>query len=291
MLSHERALGDFVTSATGHPFRLAGSRPLGGGCIHDARQISGEDGRSYFVKENTASLLPSFEAEAYALERMAETETIRVPRPVGAAEVAGRAVLVLEFLPIGGRGDWYQMGCELACMHQSQSGSFGWPTDNWIGSSPQKNGESADWVPFYRERRLLPQIEWARQKGLRLNEAERLMENLEGFFTSYDPLPSLLHGDLWAGNAGFLTDGTPVLYDPAAYFGDREADLALTELFGGFPKAFHEGYDATWERDPGYSRRRDLYNLYHVLNHYNLFGGGYGSQAESMVHSLLRGVS
>jgi len=286
----DRDLSEWISQATGKRFRLSASHSLGGGCIHDARRISGEDGRDFFLKVNDESLLSSFEAEAFSLERIAETGTLRVPSPIGAFASSGKARLVLEFLPMGGKGEWHQMGRRLALMHQSRHTAFGWPADNWIGPSPQKNSPSEDWVGFYRENRLRPQMEWARGKGLDLADAESLLDALPAFFTSYHPVPSLLHGDLWAGNASFLTDGTPVIYDPAAYYGDREADLALTELFGGYPAAFYQGYDAVWPRDKGYGLRRDLYNLYHVLNHYNLFGGGYGSQSESMTSALLRRI-
>jgi protein-ribulosamine 3-kinase len=292
MDSLQSAISERISEATGKAFRVTGSRALGGGCIHDARCLTGEDGRTFFIKQNKVDLLASFEAEALALRVMAESGTIRVPEPVGALAVEGKAVLILEYLPIGSasRRDWHALGHDLARLHQCTQETFGWPEDNWIGSSPQLNRQDPDWIAFYRNCRLVPQAEWARRNGLRLKGAEKLMEFLPSLFSNYKPMPSLLHGDLWAGNADFLEDGSPVVYDPASYYGDREADMALTELFGGFTEAFYDGYAKTWPLDPGYRIRRNLYNLYHVLNHFNIFGGGYGQQAESMIRSLLSEV-
>ena len=280
-----------IGKATGQPFTQVDSTGIGGGCIHAASCVIGEDGRRFFVKKNRVHLLESFKAEAYALGKMAETRTIRVPEPVGTCEDGESAVLLLEYLPMGGsaKGDWTLMGRQLAQLHRSTGEQFGWPHDNWIGSTPQYNEPSDNWAQFYADRRLRPQIDWARERGLRLARAEDLLETLDAFFTDYQPAPSLLHGDLWAGNADFLEDGTPVVFDPAAYHGDREADLALTELFGGYPHAFYRGYEEEWPLHAGYRVRRPLYLLYHVLNHFNLFGGGYGSQAESLINDVLDG--
>jgi fructosamine-3-kinase len=278
-----------IGEATGQAFEIASESAIGGGCIHDAACVSGVDGRQFFVKRNHESLLYSFEAEAFALRAMAKTATIRVPQPVGTGSGAGHAVLVLEFLPMGGgrSGDWHAMGKQLARLHRTQSDAHGWPHDNWIGSTPQPNTRNTDWIAFYIECRLRPQVGWARKKGLRLARAGELESALPGLFAGYHPVPSLLHGDLWAGNADFMVDGTPVVFDPAAYYGDREADLAMTEMFGGFPAQFYQGYNDEWPLDPGYRVRKQLYLLYHTLNHYNLFGGGYGSQAEAIIRRLL----
>jgi fructosamine-3-kinase len=167
----------------------------------------------------------------------------------------------------------------LAKLHRTTSARFGWESDNWIGLAPQKNGWSDDWAGFFLERRLRPQAEWAAAKGFRiaLPDVTRLL--------GHRPEPSLLHGDLWSGNAGFTREG-PVLFDPAVYYGDREADLAMTELFGGFPREFYAAYAAEFPLVPGYEARRDAYNLYHVLNHLNLFGAGYLAQAQTLLARL-----
>jgi fructosamine-3-kinase len=188
-------------------------------------------------------------------------------------------------------GAWESMGQQLARMHRCTSDKHGWPHDNWIGSMPQINTAVPDWIEFYTKSRLQPQVEWARQKHLSLKDVDHLIKALPELYNQYNPAPSLLHGDLWAGNAGFLSDGTPAVFDPASYHGDREADLAMTEMFGGYPREFYKGYNAEWPLDPGYQTRKHLHLLYHTLNHYNLFGGGYGTQAQSVIRQLITSLS
>jgi fructosamine-3-kinase len=181
--------------------------------------------------------------------------------------------LILEHLRLGARADWASLARMLAKVHATTSDRFGWATDNWIGLAPQQNGWSEDWASFFFETRLGPQ---ARRAGLQLPDLRKLLEG-------HRPKASLLHGDLWSGNAGFTPHG-PVIFDPAVYYGDREADLAMTELFGGFPPAFYEAYGPLPD---GYRVRKHLYNLYHLLNHLNLFGSGYRAQVEATL-GLLR---
>ena len=282
-------LEETLSRETGRSYRISSSRSLSGGCIHDARRLEGADGRTFFVKLNHREHLPGFEAEAFALAQIAATRTLRVPRPIATCADEDIAALVLENLPLehSRNPDWARLGRELAQLHRCTGKDFGWPRDNWIGSSPQKNKWHQSWPEFYADCRLRPQITWAREKGLRLARGDQLLEALPCFFQDAQTLPSLLHGDLWSGNAAFLEDGTPVVFDPASSYGDRETDLAMTEMFGGFPPAFYSAYRAEWPLNEGYSRRRDLYLLYHVLNHYLIFGGSYGTQAERIVDQLL----
>ncbi len=292
MNSFNKDVENLITKATGESFSLADKSGIGGGCIHIASLISGTDGRTFFLKQNSADHIAGFEAEAHALEVMAAANSIRVPQPIGCGVSGRQAFLVMEYLSMGGRnGDWNAMGQQLARMHRNIVDSFGWDADNFIGSSPQLNGWSDSWIEFYRDYRLHPQMKWARKRGLGLANGNALLDSLQDFFESYSPQPSLLHGDLWAGNASFLEDGSPVIFDPAAYYGDREADLAMTEMFGGFTSAFYDGYNREWPLDPGYRIRKPLYILYHELNHYNLFGGGYGYQAESTISRLLNSLA
>ncbi|MCC5808274.1 MAG: fructosamine kinase family protein [Opitutales bacterium] len=267
-----------------------GTSPLAGGCIHNASRLETSAG-TFFVKRNTAHCLEQFEAEAESLRAMAATGTIRVPRPILAAEAGGGANLVLEYIEFGsGGGDAARrMGRELAQLHAVPQESFGWTRDNFIGPTPQPNPPVDDWPSFFRDHRLGWQFELLAKQGVQFRRAEALLERLDRFFEDEPPQPSLLHGDLWGGNAGYAADGTPVVFDPAAYRGHDEADLAMTELFGGFPAAFYEGYHAVRPKRAGYHRRRELYNLYHILNHALLFGGGYAAQAESMIDRLARG--
>lgn len=281
------ALAASLSEARGRPFAVAERSSLGGGCINRAYRVVGTDGSRYFVKANEAAALAMFEAEAAALGEIAATETIRVPTPVACGAAGREAYLVLEYIDLGGRGDPTAMGRQLAALHRHTAGRFGWHRDNTIGSTAQENAWAEDWTEFYRERRLRPQLALAARRGHPLARAEPLLEQLPRFFETYRPTPSLLHGDLWGGNAAYDAAGQPVVFDPASYYGDRETDLAMTELFGGFGSAFHGAYDEAWERDPGYVRRRPLYHLYHILNHANLFGGGYIAQAQAMVDALV----
>jgi len=195
----------------------------------------------------------------------------------------------MEYIPLGGKDSGLKLGQQLAAMHRKSWDKFGWFRDNTIGSTPQPNTPTDNWVEFYREHRLRFQLDLAADNGGNrlLDQGEHLMGSLDAFFPDYDPLPSLLHGDLWGGNYSTDRDGNPVIFDPATYYGDREADIAMTELFGGFPNDFYSTYNQAWPLDAGYSTRKTLYNLYHVINHFNLFGGGYLSQADHMISDLL----
>ncbi len=189
-----------------------------------------------------------------------------------------------------GNGDYAALGRALALVHSVRGEFFGWRWDNYIGTTPQLNRRSSSWSDFWREARLRPQLELGRRNGLNaslLTKGERLVEAVPRVLSGHVPMASLLHGDLWCGNAGCLAGGVPVFFDPAVYWGDRETDLAMTELFGGFPPAFYSAYAEAAPLDAGYAARKPLYNLYHVLNHANLFGGGYASQAERMIDGLL----
>jgi fructosamine-3-kinase len=277
-----------ISEATGIPFEAARPQALSGGCINRALQL--DDGkRRFFVKLNQASRLDMFEAEADGLREIEQSATLRVPRVICSGITDSDAYLVLEYVEMGRGGDSARAGEQLARMHRVSSERFGWWRDNHIGATPQPNAQRSDWVDFWREQRLGFQLTLAHQKGggdkLR-QRGERLLEQLPALL-DHAPQPSLLHGDLWGGNMGFDLEGDPVTFDPAVYYGDREADLAMTELFGGFDSRFYAAYEESWPLDPGYPTRKTLYNLYHILNHFNLFGGGYGGQALGMIDRLL----
>jgi fructosamine-3-kinase len=283
-----------IGQAAGRPFVIEQRRVVGGGCINITEVLEG-GGQKYFVKRNDASRLDMFQAEAAGLQEIADSHTLRAPRPLVHGIAAGQAFLVLEYLDLGGRAagrSEAELGHKLAAMHRATRPRYGWWRDNTIGSTPQINREESDWVTFYREHRLRFQLELAARNGAHrlLQTAEPLLEELPAFFTDYTPSASLLHGDLWGGNHGATPDGTPVVFDPAVYYGDREADLAMTELFGSFGSGFYAAYNEAWRLDPGYRVRKDLYNLYHVLNHFNLFGGGYRDQAQRLIGTLLAAV-
>lgn len=282
-------IADQISTAEGRTFHAEKRASLGGGCINESMRIEDSAGR-YFVKLNRSGMLDMFAAEADGLKQILASETLRAPRPVCWGEFGGKSYLVLEYIELGGGGSGAAFGEQLAAMHRSSQDQFGWHRDNTIGSTPQINTPSADWIGFWRERRLGFQLDLAERRGAGHGLIERgreLSERLPVFFEGYRPTPSLLHGDLWGGNYDSDRQGRPVIYDPAVYFGDRETDLAMTELFGGPGAEFYAAYDSAWSIDPGYSVRKELYNLYHILNHYNLFGGGYAAQAERMVSRLL----
>ncbi|WP_047396995.1 fructosamine kinase family protein [Chitinibacter sp. ZOR0017] len=289
------AIESAITAATGQPFHVKQQRSVGGGCINQALVLSDgvAGGRQYFVKLNRAALYGMFVAEAAGLAAL--SAGIRVPQPIAHGVCDGQAWLVLEYLPLSGAPDPNAMGQALAQLHRiTPTGAprFGWEMDNTIGSTPQSNRWHDSWVDFWREERLLPQFKLARQNGCDFGAAgAQLLDKIPEFFRDYTPQPSLLHGDLWGGNAAGLADGTPVIFDPACYFGDRECDLAMTELFGGFGPRFLAAYHAAWPIDAGYAQRKTLYNLYHIVNHVNLFGSGYAGQARQMIASLLRMVA
>jgi len=279
-----------ISDATHRPFSLCNSASVGGGSINEAHRLEGADGACYFLKLNEARLLPMFAAEAAGLEAIAATNTMRVPRAIAHGKSNGQSYLVLEYLELSSRGDTGQLGEQLAALHRCTANRFGFSQDNFIGTTPQPNTWKADWIDFWREHRLGFQLHLAAKNGHRgelQRLGEKLMDALPAFFAGYIPQSSLLHGDLWSGNHAFLADGTPTIFDPAVYYGDRECDLAMTELFGGYPPEFYAAYRAAYPLDAGYAVRKDLYNLYHVLNHANLFGGGYAQQAERMMRQLL----
>jgi fructosamine-3-kinase len=265
---------------------------VGGGSISRTMVVrSGQ--RRCFVKLNDARLAAMFAAEADGLAALAACPALRVPRVCGQGVSGRHAWLALEHLalaPLRGHAAGAAAGHALAAMHRITGSHFGWPRDNFIGSSPQCNAAQPTWPLFFARQRLLPQLELAkrhRQPGRLIASGERLADALPALFVDHQPQPSLLHGDLWSGNAALDDSGRLALFDPAVYWGDRETDLAMSELFGGFPDSFHAAYREAWPLTDGCAQRKLLYQLYHVLNHLNLFGGGYLQQAERMIGRLL----
>jgi fructosamine-3-kinase len=280
-----------ITAATEQVFTARSVQSLSGGDINAAFRL--QDGQSsYFVKLNHPELEAMFAAEFAGLQALAATKTLRVPTPIVFGQSETHSFLVLEYLEFGRSSTVSErlLGQQLAQLHQQAQPYFGWHRDNTIGSTLQINNQNDDWLNFWREQRLGFQLQLAAKNGYggRLQVlGERLSGELAALFSDYQPVPSLLHGDLWAGNAATDKQGKPVIFDPACYYGDREADLAMTELFGGFGSDFYAAYRDVWVLDAGYRERKLLYNLYHILNHLNLFGGGYLRQAENMIACLL----
>jgi fructosamine-3-kinase len=279
-----------ITQTTGQKFVSHDRRSVGGGCINQGHRMSDGE-RSYFVKFNRADQLAMFEAEALGLQLMREPQAIGVPEPICSGIVENSAYLVLEWIDFGrgSRQAWTEMGRQLARLHQFQKASaFGWERNNTIGSTPQINDWTANWSDFFTQHRIGYQLHLGHQNGGHFPKEETLLAVIPERLADHTPKPSIVHGDLWSGNAAIRQSGQPVIFDPATYWGDREVDLAMTELFGGFPSEFYRGYNDVFPLDSGYQSRKTLYNLYHILNHFNLFGGSYESQANRMIDQILK---
>jgi fructosamine-3-kinase len=299
-LATNAALGDALRAlidgdSEAQPTAIDAATPIGGASISRTLLV-GSGQRRCFVKLNDASLLDMFVAEADGLRALAACSALRVPRVVGHGSAGGQAYLVLEHLHLHALREGEQVaaaGRSLAALHRISGPQYGWHRDNFIGSTPQLNTGGTSWPAFFATQRLQPQLALAAAAGYRsrlITDGERLAENLATLFADHRPSASLLHGDLWSGNAAIDETGMLALFDPAVHFGDRECDLAMSELFGGFPERFYAAYREAWPVPDGYQQRRTLYQLYHVLNHLNLFGGSYLRQAEAMIASLLAEV-
>ncbi len=246
--------------------------------------------QEYFVKSNKATCSAAmFHAETESLLHLGAQSAIRVPNPIVQGDVDGIYYLVLEAMHLSESGDWEALGRGLANLHRHQSRYYGWQDDNFIGRNHQYNQKHSCWSDFWWECRLRPQLNLACESDHRVT-LEPLIEPLHdasrSVLAEHRPEASLLHGDLWRGNVGFGRRGEPVIFDPASYYGDRETDLALTCLFGGFPVSFYNAYTTAWPLPPGNEDRLHLYNLYHLLNHLNLFGGGYLSRCLSVIRKI-----
>jgi fructosamine-3-kinase len=283
-----------IAERTGIPFTPSSVSAVSGGSIHRAWHL--DDGqRHYFVKVGAGGTAPMFAAEARALQALSHAAAVRTPTVITLGSTEDQAFLVLEFLDLAPLDPQAgaRLGAALALLHRTTGDLFGWNEDNFIGATPQINAPHPSWPHFFGERRLRPQLELALRNGMEktlVAKGYAIIERVGGLFIDYQPVASLLHGDLWSGNAARCSDGAPALFDPACYYGDRETDIAMAELFGGFPTSFHVAYRAAWPLDSGYETRKPLYNLYHILNHFNLFGSAYLGQAQRMIEGLLRAL-
>jgi fructosamine-3-kinase len=285
-------IADHIAQTTGAPFEISHQGAVSGGCINQGYRLISPDQQNYFVKINQAALVEMFVAEALGLKQMAATQTIRIPRPICWGMADRASYIVLEWLEFGQStaSAWETMGRSLAAMHKAPGASqFGWERNNTIGATVQINAWSESWADFFADHRLGYQLQLAHRRGGSFPDGQQVIEGVRAILRDRTPQPSLVHGDLWSGNVAVLRSGEPVILDPATYYGDREVDLAMTELFGGFPSAFYEGYHQVFPLDDGYAQRKTIYNLYHILNHFNLFGGGYASQANRMIQQILAG--
>jgi len=288
-----------LSSIKKKPIRFVKKKAVSGGCINQAWQVTDVHNNQYFIKTNSPTLEKMFVIEAGGLKEIEQSNSIRTPQVLIHGSNPEFSYLVLEYIPLKPQLNQKKLGEQLAQMHQTSnplkqvSNQFGWAQDNYIGSTPQSNLYHKQWISFWKNERLLYQLNLAKNKGYSTKAYDaglKLAESLTLFFTSYHPKPSLLHGDLWGGNCASDMNDNPVIYDPAVYYGDRETDIAMTELFGGFNADFYKTYNDLFALDSGYKTRKILYNLYHILNHYNLFGGDYARQAEKMTEQLLSDI-
>ena len=273
--------------------RVVQRRPVSGGDISTAALLALSNGKRVFIKENRAELAPMFSAELRGLEALAEVASRSAAPPVPQALATGvdrgRSFLLLSEISTGRPASGAAFGRALAELHRSgRRDSCGFDEDNWIGSTPQKNPWTVDWFDFFAHHRLGFQWSLARRNGYGDRSADSHMESLQRRLPQLIPdvddgRASLLHGDLWGGNWMAALDGRAWLIDPAVYYGHREADIAMTQLFGGFPAGFHSAWDEAWPKEPGFDKRRDIYNLYHLLNHLNLFGSSYWGGVEDIL--------
>ena len=287
------SLAKAVQSICGQQRIITGKSPVFGGDINEAYRLTLDDGTSLFMKSNAPNLLPSFEAEEAGLHAIAGTGVIGTVKVLGiGTDPQGFSFLLQEFVTPGkkNRDYWERLGAELYAMHSApvpagkEGDGFGFGADNFIGSRRQKNTWTDQWIPFFRDYRLRPQLKaaerWLDQRDRKL--ADSMLEHLDQYLIE-PKAPSLIHGDLWAGNVMTGSDGRAWIIDPAAYYGHPEADLAMTELFGGFSTAFYDSYFADAKIEAGYQDRKDIYNLYHLLNHLNLFGVSYLSSVQRIL--------
>lgn len=278
-----------IENALGNKIELKQAKGVTGGDIHQAWWLQTNQGE-FFLKTNHPKAEALFASEALALAKIQATQTIRTPNVISYGCTQHQAWLLMEYIEMHPQGNDALSGQQLAQMHRHSHTQHGWHEDNFIGHTPQLNAWQDNWPDFYVQQRLKPQLQLAQKNGapVELTQlGEALIKNIDGFFQTYQPKPSLLHGDLWAGNSAFDVEGIPLIFDPASYFGDRETDIAMTELFGGYSDQFYAGYEAEWPLDAGYPQRKKLYHLYHVLNHFNLFGGFYAQQAERLLRELV----
>ncbi|GAL34367.1 ribulosamine/erythrulosamine 3-kinase [Vibrio maritimus] len=283
-----QAISDQLSETLMFEFNISERIKMSGGDINQCYMISDGDQR-YFVKINDKDFIAKFEIEAENLTALRETNTVHVPELVLIGKTKECAFIVLNYIPVkpldAGPAS-FQLGQELAKLHKwGEQKEFGFDQDNYIGTTLQPNQWHKKWSRFFSEQRIGWQLQLLKEKQISFTDIDEFVELVNEQLSGHNPKPSLLHGDLWYGNAANTAFG-PICYDPASYWGDRECDLAMTELFGGFRQEFYDGYESILAIEPMYEYRKHIYNLYHVLNHCNLFGGEYLDQAEKLITTV-----
>lgn len=280
-------ISDQISHQTEHDFICDDIRDMDAGDSHKAYRIS--DGKKrYFVKVNHADKLPHFEAEAEGLEHFDKTQLFRVPQVICCGVCEDNSFLVMEFITLSQGDDnaWFEFGQQLANLHKDQTQQmYGWQDDNFIGLNPQPNRWHKKWPQFFAEQRIGFMLQLLAEKGHKLGDIDEVVHSVESLLAGHNPVASMLHGDLWRGNTGF-NKNQAVMFDPAFYYGDRETDIAMTELFNKFPTTFYQGYESAWPLSEHYQYRKTIYQLYHILNHAAIFGGHYIQSAQATLKNL-----
>ncbi|MBT7475144.1 MAG: phosphotransferase [Nitrospina sp.] len=277
----------------GREVKVQSSSSTGGGCINQTSVLRLTNDERVFLKYNSHPPANFFNVEARGLKLLAQTaKGPRIPKPLALQDCAKPTFLILEYIEESSPGQDFSVrfARSLAELHQTSHDSFGLDHDNYIGSTVQKNAQETNGIDFFRDQRLRPQQELARKTLPPSTDKNlsKLYDRLENYLDISGEKPALLHGDLWSGNYFPDKDQVPCIFDPAVYFGLREADLAMTELFGRLPQKFYDAYHEAFPLNPGYEERKDLYNLYHLLNHLNLFGGSYLASVEQVVRRYVK---
>jgi len=286
----KKAVESLLKIQGGSLVHILESRSISGGCINEAYSLKTTLGK-YFIKFNSATAFPGmFEKEAVGLKLLSDTKSIVVPEVIASGETGKLAFLLLQYIESGTPGGnfWNEFGSKLADLHRNTSEYFGLEHDNYIGSLPQSNTKSSDFFTFFISQRIEPQLKEARNKGAFSQGDTRYFDSLFKTLHNIIPAekPALVHGDLWSGNYMVSSNGSPCLIDPAVYFGHREADIAMTQLFGGFKPEFYHSYNQAWPMEKDWQKRMDIFNLYPLLVHVNLFGGGYAGQVLRIIRQF-----
>ncbi len=288
-----------LAQTLGQDLCLESWQVVSGGSIHQAYHVMSQDKQQFFIKINQANKAHTLTAEAQGLTALQHAldndNPLRIPQVITQNSNTTHAWLILEYIPFGRSDNTVQskLGQGLAMLHQHTAPQFGFDADNVIGASLQTNTWTDDWLSFWAEQRLGTQFKLAAQHGFYSSiqdEAKQLLAHLPTLLKGHKPKPALLHGDLWGGNAAADNQGNPIIFDPAVYNGDRMCDIAMTKLFGGFSAEFYAAYNDVYPLTEHEKQLQNLYNLYHILNHANLFGGGYISQSQSMMQQLVHRV-
>jgi len=266
--------------------------PVGGGCIHKAWCINFKNGKKVFAKSNHIDNINMFKFERECLlllKKFANKSYIFIPKPLDLIIYKNISILFTEWIDLE-QSDQNLLGKGLALLHKSSTEEndkkFGWEGEGFIGLNTQKSGWNSDWGKFFVDFRLRPQLLKAAKWGVNVEEYETVLIYLSSYLNNHHPKVSLVHGDLWSGNCGGTKNGLGSLYDPSSYWGDREVDISMTKLFGGFNSEFYKGYEQIWPLDKSSKDRTAIYNLYHLLNHANIFGGSYKESSLKILKDL-----